>query len=57
VTTLVDTPERCRRWFDLIDELTDEAGLVTSELVPAFQAVAPELRHGGLRLAQPPPPS
>jgi PII-like signaling protein len=56
VTTLVDTPERCRRWFDLIDELTDEAGLVTSEMVPAFQAVAPEFRHGGLKLARLRPP-
>ncbi|HET8528730.1 MAG TPA: DUF190 domain-containing protein [Gaiellaceae bacterium] len=52
VTTLVDTPERCRRWFAVVDALTDEAGLVTSELVPAFQAVAPELRRGGLRLAR-----
>jgi PII-like signaling protein len=33
VTTVVDTPERIARWFPLVDELTDEAGLVTSELV------------------------
>jgi hypothetical protein len=52
VTILVDTPERCRRWFDVIDAVTDEAGLVTSEMVPAFQAVAPEFRHGGLKLAR-----
>jgi len=52
VTTLVDTPERCRRWFDVIDGVTDEAGLVTSEMVPALQAVAPEFRHGGLKLAR-----
>jgi len=55
VTTLVDTPDRCRRWFEIVDDLTDEAGLVTSELVPAFQAVAPELRRGGLKLARPHP--
>jgi PII-like signaling protein len=34
VTTLVDTAEQMARWFPLVDELTDEAGLVTSELVP-----------------------
>jgi PII-like signaling protein len=34
VTTLVDTAEQMARWFSLVDELTDEAGLVTSELVP-----------------------
>jgi PII-like signaling protein len=37
----VDAPERARRWFEIVDELTDEAGLVTSELVPAFRAVSP----------------
>jgi PII-like signaling protein len=35
VTVVVDTPERIREWFALVDELTDETGLVTSELVPA----------------------
>jgi PII-like signaling protein len=53
LTTLVDTPERIQRWFRIVDELTDEAGLVTSELVPAFHAVAPERRYGGLTLARP----
>lgn len=52
LTTLVDAPERIRRWFDVVDELTDEAGLVTAETVPAFHAVAPERRHGGLALAR-----
>ncbi len=51
VTTLVDTPAEIRRWFAIVDELTDEAGLVTSELVPAFHAVAPDRHVGGLRLA------
>jgi PII-like signaling protein len=37
-TTVIDTPERCRGWLRLIDELTDEAGLVTSELVPSSVA-------------------
>ena len=53
VTTIVDTPEEIRRWFAIVDECTDEAGLVTSEIVPAFHAVAPERRVGGLRLARP----
>lgn len=50
VTTLVDTPDQIRRWFGIVDELTAAAGLVTSELVPAFLAVAPDTRIGGLRL-------
>ena len=52
LTTIVDEPAPIRRWFDLVDEVTDEAGLVTSEIVPAFQATAPERRVGGLRLAR-----
>ncbi|HET8741918.1 MAG TPA: DUF190 domain-containing protein [Gaiella sp.] len=53
VTTIVDRPERIRRWFDVVDEVTDEAGLVTSELVPAYHAVASGGRVGGTRLARP----
>jgi PII-like signaling protein len=52
LTTVVDTPERILDWFEVIDELTDEAGLVTSEVVPAFQAIAPQRTTGGLRLAR-----
>jgi PII-like signaling protein len=52
VTTIVDRPDAVRRWFAIVDECTDEAGLVTSELVPAFHAVTPERRIGGLRLAR-----
>jgi PII-like signaling protein len=52
VTTIVDRPEAIRRWFAIVDECTDEAGLVTSEMVPAFHAVAPEHRFGGLDLAR-----
>lgn len=52
VTTLVDSPDRIRRWFRIVDEVTEQAGLVTSETVPALQAVAPQSRHGGLRLAR-----
>jgi hypothetical protein len=40
-----------QRWWETVDELTDGCGLVTSELVPAFQALGPETRSGGLSLA------
>jgi PII-like signaling protein len=52
VTIVIDTPERIRRWFAIVDELTDEAGLVTSEMVPAFHATGPAGRRGGLHLAE-----
>lgn len=50
VTTIVDRPDDVQRWFRIVDEVTDTAGLVTSEMVPAFLAVAPEARVGGLKL-------
>jgi PII-like signaling protein len=53
LTVIVDTPDRIRDWFAIVDELTDETGLVTSEMVPAYRATGPQLRHGGLRLAHP----
>jgi PII-like signaling protein len=31
LTVVVDTPARIRRWFEIVDELTDETGLVTCE--------------------------
>lgn len=51
VTVVVDEPAAIQRWWRVIDEVTDEAGLVTSETVPAFQAVGPAIRRGGLSLA------
>jgi PII-like signaling protein len=53
LTVLLDTPANMRRWFAIVDELTAETGLVTSELVPALRAGGPEVEHGGLRLAPP----
>jgi PII-like signaling protein len=53
VTVVVDTPERIRRWFAIVDELTAETGLVTSEQVPALRATGPDIARGGLRLADP----
>ncbi len=52
LTTIVDRPERIRSCFGIVDEVTDEAGLVTSEMVPALRAVAHQRRFGGLRLAR-----
>jgi PII-like signaling protein len=48
LTVVVDTPTRIRRWFPIVDELTDQTGLVTCETVPAFRAGD---RRGGLRLS------
>ena len=53
LTVLVDRPEAIRRLWPIVDEVTDRAGLVTSELVPAFRAVGPGIESGGLRLADP----
>jgi PII-like signaling protein len=53
VTIVVDRPDRIAESFRIVDELTDEAGPVTSEMVPATTALAEEGRsHGGLRLAR-----
>jgi len=51
LTVLIDTPERAVRWFEIVDELTRETGLVTSETVPALRAGAAHGARGGLRLA------
>jgi PII-like signaling protein len=53
VTAIVDTPDRIRRAFTVVDELTDQTGLVTSELVPAYRAGHDDGTVGGLRLATP----
>jgi PII-like signaling protein len=50
-TITVDTPERTAQSFKIIDELTAEHGLVTSEMVPAMTAMSETERRGGLRLA------
>ncbi len=53
VTTItIDTPERTARAFDIIDELTREHGLVTSEMVPAMTAMSETESVGGLKLAK-----
>jgi PII-like signaling protein len=52
VTIVVDTPERIARSFQIVDELTAEHGLVTSEMVPAMSALSETETRGGLRLAR-----
>ena len=51
VTIVIDTPERIAESFAVVDELTRERGLVTSEMVPAVRAIAAEHKRGGIRLA------
>ncbi len=51
LTIAIDTPEQTARSFAIIDELTNEHGLVTSEMVPALSAIGETERRGGLRLA------
>lgn len=53
VTIAVDAPERIQAAFDVVDELTDETGLVTSELIPALRAGHAGGDVGGLDLAVP----
>jgi PII-like signaling protein len=53
VTIVVDRPDRIAELFPIVDEMTDRAGLVTSEMVPATTAVTEDgPSHGGLRLAR-----
>jgi len=51
MTVTIDTPEHIARSFQIIDELTDEHGLVTCETIPAMSAMSETERWGGLRLA------
>ena len=51
LTLLLDTPANMQRWFEIVDQMTAETGLVTSEIVPALRAAGPGIEHGGLTLA------
>ena len=51
-TVIVDTPDNIARSFDIVDELTHEHGLVTSEMVPALLAIDGDDRRRGTRLAR-----
>ena len=52
VTIVIDTPERIPAAFSVVDELTSERGLVTSEIIPAMRASAGDRQRGGTRLAR-----
>ncbi|HEU0190083.1 MAG TPA: DUF190 domain-containing protein [Mycobacterium sp.] len=52
VTIVADRPANIAESFDVIDELTAEHGLVTSEVVPALVSVDGDDRYGGPRLAR-----
>jgi PII-like signaling protein len=51
VISVLDTPERTRRWFQIVDEVTAEAGLVTCEQVPAARAKSVGAAASDLALA------
>jgi len=51
VVSVIDTPERTRRWFEIVAEVTSESGLVTSELVPAARAASTGQDASALRPA------
>ncbi len=52
VTIIVDRPEWIARSFDIVDELTAEHGVVTSEMVPAAVSIGGSDPPGDARLAQ-----
>jgi PII-like signaling protein len=52
LTVVVDSPERIAASFAVVDELTAEHGVVSSEMVPALDAVGASGRTAALRLAR-----
>jgi PII-like signaling protein len=48
---IVDTPQNVRRWWPVIDQVTSEHGVITSELVPASHAVTDVERREMIALA------
>jgi PII-like signaling protein len=51
VTIIVDSPESIARSFEVVNELTAEHGVVTSEMVPAALSIHRPGRRGDLRPA------
>lgn len=49
----VERVRLCTHWFSIVDDVTADAGMVTSEIVPALRATAPNAHAGGLDLARP----
>jgi PII-like signaling protein len=54
LTVAIDSPARARDWLGLLDELTPERGLITSEIVPARHARGPGGEEALAGLARPP---
>jgi PII-like signaling protein len=52
VTIIIDKPEWIARSFDIVDELTAEHGMVTSEIVPAVVSIDGRRQRGGTQLAR-----
>jgi hypothetical protein len=52
VTILVDSPDRIAESFGIVDDVTRERGLVTSEMVPALAVLSEEPHSRRLRLAR-----
>ena len=50
-TIVVDAPDRIARSFDIVDEVTGQHGLVTSEMVPASMAIDVDSARGRVELA------
>jgi PII-like signaling protein len=51
-TIVVDSPDRIAASFDIIDDVTDRHGLITSELVPALVSIDDGERVGATELAR-----
>jgi PII-like signaling protein len=51
-TIVVDSPDRIAASFDIIDDVTAQHGLITSELVPALVSIDGGERLGGMSLAR-----
>ncbi len=51
MTVIVGSPASIARSFEIVDEVTDECGLVTCEMVPALLSLADGERHGSTDLA------
>ena len=54
-TVIVDSPDRVRRWWPAVDDVTRESGLVTSEPLPASYARSRSAERGGLEIDAVPP--
>jgi PII-like signaling protein len=52
VAVIVDVPDGIARSFEVVDEITAEHGVVTSELVPALSRVQGGAQRSRLRLAR-----